>query len=486
MAKSKNKENTDINLEDIDLSLDGLELENIETEIEENPEEVEYEYVEVEDDEEASNDEEYEYIEIENENDETSEETPTEEIKDEIISEEDQTDSDEDLSLDDFNFDTVEEDIQQKEEEINEASNIVNIVLNEENAEEEILEEETIEEEIFKDDETDNVKIEELPENNFIKTKPETVLNDFKEISPENLIIKTLTDKSFEKIYKNSKVFNNNFGQISYSGKNTEKSIVLNEIDFEDLSCWNIIIFRRNETAIDTKNEEIKIPKEDKNSIRIANLYGPEGKAQKFYDIEKINVAKIEEDTPVQKLEAGNFFLRELSSDWGISVTDFTIVGLADKYGKAIEIPEHCDGLIVGPNKSVLYFDNIDEIIIAKSAEDRGLEEDIQKWISGNINDNMYRFDANSNSDEFIGSEENNIIHINAGYSTYGWNVVFENGIRMSLADVKEYQSRHAKLPSPSGMVIRGAKTLTFSNVEKILVYQPAQYFGYGFGNPIN
>jgi chemotaxis protein histidine kinase CheA len=540
MAKSKNNDNTDTNLEDLDLSLDSLELEAIETEINKDSEE-EYEYVEVEDGEEISDDEEYEYIEVEEDEEEvqkqentnqtaenienTTEETPieitetekettenTEELSsneknistdEELILENiEENNSEEDLSLDDFNFDTINEDIQNKDKDFKDleieenksiteeiSSNDDNSITNETSEVEENPSPATreIAEEITKENaESENVHIEEMPEASLANSKSETILKDFKEISSENLVIKTLTDKSFNKIYKKAQIFNNNFGQITYSGKEKSSSIVLDEIDFEDLYLWNIIIFRRNEIAINKKDKEIEISKEDKNAIRIANLYGPDGKAQKFYDVEKINLAQKDKKIPIQKLEAGNFFLKEIKGDWGISVTDFTIVGLTDKYGKSIEIPQNCDGLIVGPNKSVMYFDNIKEIIVAKSAEDRDSEKDIQKWLSGNTNDNIYRFDANSNSDEFIGSDENNIIHINAGYSTYGWNVVFENGIRMSLADVKEYQSRHGKLPTNAGMVIRGAKTLTFSNVEKILVYKPVQYFGYGFGNPVS
>jgi len=488
MAKSKNNDKNDENLENLDLSLESLDLGDIEAEIADTSEE-EYEYVEIEEGDETSEDEEYEYVEVDDETGEeelaeeitteeviTIAETPSEDITNENIVAEETPSTEEDLSLDEFNFDSIDEDIQQKEDDFESLLN------NDEKIDENTTEtvEETITEEQYK-----NVEIEDIPDVSFVSAKPDAVLKDFKEISSENLVIKTLTDKSFNKICNKAKIFNNNFGQITYSGKDKANCIILNEIDFEELANWNIIIFRRNEIAISEKDKEIKINKEDKNAIRIANLYGPEGRAQKLYDIDKIDLVEKDSKTPIQKLEAGNFFLKELSSDWGVSITDFTIVGLSDKYGKSIEIPENCDGLIVGPNKSVLYFDNIKEIVVAKSEADRGQEDNIQEWLSGNIDDNMYKFDTNSNSDEYIGSEGNNIIHINAGYSTYGWNVVFENGIRMSLADVREYQSRHGKLPTSAGMVIRGAKTLTFSNVEKILIYQPAQYFGYGFGNPI-
>jgi hypothetical protein len=50
----------------------------------------------------------------------------------------------------------------------------------------------------------------------------------------------------------------------------------------------------------------------------------------------------------------------------------------------------------------------------------------------------------------------------------------------MSFRDLQEYQTRYGQLPASSGVIIHGQQTLKFSNVEKIVVYEAAQYFTYG------
>ena len=91
-----------------------------------------------------------------------------------------------------------------------------------------------------------------------------------------------------------------------------------------------------------------------------------------------------------------------------------------------------------------------------------------------------FEFSGASQSAEFVGNEEIKNIHINVGTSAYGWNVSFDNGVFMSLRDLQEFESKHGKLPSANGEVSHGSVKLKFSNVEKIVVYQTPQYFGYG------
>ena len=83
----------------------------------------------------------------------------------------------------------------------------------------------------------------------------------------------------------------------------------------------------------------------------------------------------------------------------------------------------------------------------------------------------------------FNGDEENNTILVEVGSSTYGWNVAFKNGLRMSLSDVREYQARHNKLPDNSGVLSRGGAVLHFAGVKAIMVYEQPTYCGYGYGN---
>ena len=102
------------------------------------------------------------------------------------------------------------------------------------------------------------------------------------------------------------------------------------------------------------------------------------------------------------------------------------------------------------------------------------------KWYSGSSGDAVYEFGKNSPSGSFEGDENCNVLHVNVGYDTYGWEVQFPDGVIMNLRDVREYQIRNGRLPSTEGRIIYGQKTLMFSGVERIVVYESVKYFSYG------
>ena len=103
------------------------------------------------------------------------------------------------------------------------------------------------------------------------------------------------------------------------------------------------------------------------------------------------------------------------------------------------------------------------------------------KWYSGSLNDNYYIFSSEEPSGEFIGTPEQNSIYVKIGTSAYGWNVSFENGTNMNLADVREFQLRNGCLPAQDGAITYGTTVLRFSNVERIVVGSIPEYFHYGY-----
>ena len=107
------------------------------------------------------------------------------------------------------------------------------------------------------------------------------------------------------------------------------------------------------------------------------------------------------------------------------------------------------------------------------------LQYKISKWYSGTMRDKYFEFSAQSESGEFVGNAEMNAIHVNVNNTSYGWNVTFDNGLSMNLRDLREYQTRFGKMPSANGTISYGQKTLKFQNVERIVVYEAAQYFFY-------
>lgn len=109
-----------------------------------------------------------------------------------------------------------------------------------------------------------------------------------------------------------------------------------------------------------------------------------------------------------------------------------------------------------------------------------GTEPNFVKWYSGSVHDEMFEVSKNELPSEVEGSADKNIIHVNAGYDTYGWLVEFDEGPAMSLEDVRKYQIRNGALPAASGIIRYGANQCRFSGIDRILIYQSVRYFSYG------
>ena len=55
----------------------------------------------------------------------------------------------------------------------------------------------------------------------------------------------------------------------------------------------------------------------------------------------------------------------------------------------------------------------------------------------------------------------------------------FDNGVFMSLKDLKEYQERHGEMPCQDGKFVYGNKTSSFERILKVIVYERPRYFSY-------
>lgn len=102
------------------------------------------------------------------------------------------------------------------------------------------------------------------------------------------------------------------------------------------------------------------------------------------------------------------------------------------------------------------------------------------KWYDNGKNYKTYDIAKNFASGSFTGSEDCDTIHIDVGFDTYGWLVVFADGVTMSLHDVKEYQLRQGCLPFASGRITYGSSVLDFDRVKRIVIYETVKYFSYG------
>ena len=118
----------------------------------------------------------------------------------------------------------------------------------------------------------------------------------------------------------------------------------------------------------------------------------------------------------------------------------------------------------------------VDESGFVSNSEER--QQEIMNWYSGSLKDKTYKISIDD-MPEFLDSDKTiRVIHVDVN-SSYGWNVFFDNGVFMSLHDLKEYQERHGEMPCQDGKIIYGSKTCTFERILRVVVYEQPRYFSY-------
>ena len=112
------------------------------------------------------------------------------------------------------------------------------------------------------------------------------------------------------------------------------------------------------------------------------------------------------------------------------------------------------------------------------SGNDSERQQEIMNWYSGSLKDKTYKISVD-NMPEFLDSDKTiRVIHVDVS-SPYGWNVFFDNGVFMSLRDLKEYQERHGEMPCQDGKIIYGSKTCSFERILRVIVYEQPRYCSY-------
>lgn len=270
-------------------------------------------------------------------------------------------------------------------------------------------------------------------------------------------------------------------GIQSFRADNGIQTIALNEIDFSEneLRAWNLVIFSQEIKPLTEKVSELSMPRH-KEVNRLVTLVKAGQQKANFFNEDKLTIINATDACVAVK---GRFVCGDLQTNSGVIINDYVTIHLQDFVGKALEFASPVSGLISGPNGTLLYFFNIRSLLIPNSeiakVDAEKLQYKISKWYSGTLNDKYFEFDATSQSTNFEGNEQMNAIHVNVNNSSYGWNVTFDNGLSMNLRDLREYQTRFGKMPSPNGVISYGQTKLTFSKVERIVVYESAQYFFY-------
>lgn len=278
-----------------------------------------------------------------------------------------------------------------------------------------------------------------------------------------------------------ARLVSKNDGIQSFSADKAIQAIALNDIDFEanELKAWNLVLFAQKIMPLTDKVSTLSMPRQSEVNRLVTLVKAGEQKVN-FFNEDKL---KIINATEACVAVDGRFVCGDLQTNSGLIINDYVTIPLHDFAGKALEFAEPVSGLLSGPNGTVLYFFQIRSFLIPNSdiakVDAEKLQYKISKWYSGTLNDKYFEFDAKSPSATFEGNEQMNAIHVNVNNSSYGWNVAFDNGLSMNLRDLREYQTRFGKMPSPNGVISYGQTKLTFTKVERIVVYESAQYYFY-------
>ena len=297
----------------------------------------------------------------------------------------------------------------------------------------------------------------------------------------DDFSVEDYTQEEREKAENCSRIVSKQDGVQAFHANANVSDILLSGVDFtqNELNAWNLILYKKNILPLDKKVMELSMPKNSRVN-RFASIVQVGNNKADFFNEENL---KIINATHACVAVQGHFICGDFENNSGLIVDDFSTYNLADYAGKKLAFSSPVSGLLTGPNGCVLFFFNVQNLWVSNSdveIEDaQKLQYKISKWYSGTLHDKYFEFSAQSENAEFIGNEEMNSIHVNVNNSSYGWNVSFENGISMNLRDLREYQTRFGKLPFSSGTISYGQKTLKFQNVERIVVYEAAQYFFY-------
>ena len=214
-------------------------------------------------------------------------------------------------------------------------------------------------------------------------------------------------------------------------------------------------------------------------SFRVAEVIQQGMLPLRLYDQENFGF-----ETPGNALSmADGKIISGLNSDKALMINDFTVQRLQNFEGRELNFNRSRSGLLTGPDGALLYFAGVVKIVIpAAQSVKKNLQDNLKriaKRYSGSLADNYGRYSAASLGGEFEATPERNSIYLKIGKSAYGWSVRFDNGLVMSMADIREYQLRNGKLPQPDGIIAYGNKQLLFRGCARIVIYQEAEYFSY-------
>ena len=280
---------------------------------------------------------------------------------------------------------------------------------------------------------------------------------------------------------RSSRIVSKQNGVQAFKGDDVISDILLSDIDFahNELAVWNLILYHKSIIPLEKQVTELNRAEQPSLNRYASVIQGGNRRVDLFNED---NLKIINASNACVSVQ-GRFICGDFASNSGVIIDDFVTIPLVDFAGKKISFEEPVSGLLTGAAGFILFFHNVKNLWIPSSdietADAQKLQYKISRWYSGTLRDKYFEVSAQSESAEFIGNDEVKSIHVNVNNSSYGWNASFDNGISMNLRDLREYQTRFGKLPSANGVISYGQKSLKFQNVDRIVVYEAAQYFFY-------
>ena len=263
--------------------------------------------------------------------------------------------------------------------------------------------------------------------------------------------------------------FDGRAGVTTFVGSAVQNAVVLTNDDgsFNRLADWHLVIGDVSVSQLSGQAGQTVALNEDAYNSGI--LITADGEQHLFANVGEIVIPAVDPD------------------ECTLILNSSVVMSLAGHEGSVIAL-DGANGMLVGPNESKLYFSGLASLTVPAANEQAATASPVSAPVSSNA---PVSFVVGRESDptaaSFVFTAESgvvatdeSVILVKTGYSLYGWNVVFNSGLTMSLADVRTYQTKHDALPESDGQITYKAARLDFTGATKIKVFEKPSYCGYG------
>lgn len=263
--------------------------------------------------------------------------------------------------------------------------------------------------------------------------------------------------------------FDGRAGVTTFVGSAVQNAVVLTNDDgsFNRLADWHLVIGDVSVSQLSGQAGQTVALNEDAYNSGI--LITADGEQHLFANVGEIVIPAVDPD------------------ECTLILNSSVVMSLAGHEGSVIAL-DGANGMLVGPNESKLYFSGLASLTVPAANEQAATASPVSAPVSSNAPVSFvvgresdptaagFVFTAESG----VVSTDESVILVKTGYSLYGWNVVFNSGLTMSLADVRTYQTKHDALPESDGQITYKAARLDFTGATKIKVFEKPSYCGYG------